>query len=78
MKKQTDEGLLTQNLNRAEEMDKQVNRFRLEGDKRKKAKVLRLELSLEHTVTCEKPWVQFSVWQVRGGGRGGEQRGRGG
>lgn len=67
MKKQTDEGLLTQNLNRAEEMDKQVNRFRLEGDKRKKAKVLRLELSLEHTVTCEKPWVQFSVWQVGGG-----------
>lgn len=55
MKKQTDEGLLAQNLNRAEEMDKQVNRFRLEGDKRKKAKVLRLELSLEHKVTCEKP-----------------------
>lgn len=56
-------------------MDKQVNRFRLEGDKRKKAKGLRVELSLEHTVTCERPWVQFSVWQVRGGGAEAESRG---
>lgn len=47
-------------------MDKQANRFRLEGDKRKKAMGLRMELSLEHTVTCEKPWVQFSVLQLGG------------